>query len=197
MATVRYHDSGPALWRLPRARYDQIIERGLLDSDDKVELLDGLLVAKEPQGSLHSSAVLAAHAALAKAFGRGYTVRPGLPVALDAYSEPEPDLAVVRGGAWTYRKEHPAKPLLAVEVSLTSRTKDRVLKGGLYARAGILDYWVLNLVDEVLEVCRDPVRASSQRFGWKYRNVRLLKRRVTISPLAAPRARVRVADLLP
>ena len=186
-----------ALWRLPRVRDEQMVERGLLDSDDKVELLDGLLVVKEPQSSVHASAFLAAHAALTKAFGPGYSVRPGLPIALDDYSEPEPDLSVVKGGPWTYRKGHPAKPLLALEVSLTSRAKDRLLKGGLYSRAGIRDYWVVNLVDEVLEVHRQPLRAPDLRFGWKYGSIRLLKRGANISPLATPRRRIRVTDLLP
>jgi Uma2 family endonuclease len=174
-----------------------MVDKGLLDSDDKVELLDGLLVVKEPQSSLHSSALLAAHAVLLRAFGRGYTVRPGLPVALDDYSEPEPDLAVVTGGPWTHRKGHPAKPLLAVEIALSSRSKDRLLKGGLYARAGIADYWVINLVDEVLEVYRQSVKAPSRQFGWKYGSVKLLRRGTTITPLVAPRAKIRVADLLP
>jgi Uma2 family endonuclease len=174
-----------------------MVERGLLDSDDRVELLDGLLVVKEPQSSVHASAFLAAHAALTKAFGPGYSVRPGLPIALDDYSEPEPDLAVVKGGPWTYRRSHPAKPLLALEISLTSRSKDRLLKGGLYSRAGIPDYWIVNLVDEVLEVYRQPVRAPDLRFGWKYASIRLLRRGAHVSPLAAPRRRIRVADLLP
>ena len=174
-----------------------MVKKGIFDSDDKVELLDGLLVVKEPQSSLHSSALLAAHAALVRAFGRGYTVRPGLPVALDDYSEPEPDLAVVPGGPWTHRKGHPAKPLLAVEVALSSRSRVRLLKGGLYARAGITDYWVVNLMDEVLEVYRQPSKAPSRRFGWKYGSVKLLKRGATVTPLATPRAKIRVADLLP
>jgi Uma2 family endonuclease len=173
------------------SRYEQMVERGLLDSDDKVELLDGLLVVKEPRSSAHASALLAAHGALVKAFGPGYSVRPGLPIALDDDSEPEPDLAVVKGGPWTYRRRHPAKPLLALEVSMTSRAKDRLLKGGLYSRAGIRDYWGVNLVDEVLEVYRQPVRAPELRFGWKYGSIRLLRRGAHASPLAAPRARIR------
>ena len=84
-----------------------------------------------------------------------------------------------------------------VEVALTSRAKDRLWKGGLYARAGIMDYWVVNLVDEVVEIYRHPVKAPSRRYGWKYASVRLLKRGSTVSPLGAPRARVRVVDLLP
>jgi Uma2 family endonuclease len=174
-----------------------MVERGLLDSDDKVELLDGLLVAKEPQSALHSAVVMAGHRVLQRVFGPRYHVRIGSPVALDDMSAPEPDLAVVPGGPWDYRNAHPTKPVLMVEVALTSRAKDRLWKGGLYARAGLADYWVVNLVDEVLEVYRRPKKAPSHRYGWKYGGVQLLKRGATVSPLAAPRRRVRVADLLP
>jgi Uma2 family endonuclease len=174
-----------------------MVERGLFDSDDKVELLDGLLVVKEPQGALHSAVVMAGQQVLQRVFGPRYHVRIGSPVALDDMSEPEPDLAVVPGNPWDYKAAHPARPVLMVEVALTSRAKDRVWKGGLYARAGLADYWVVNLVDEVLEVYRRPKRAPSHRHGWKYGSVRLLQRGAGVSPLAAPRGRVRVADLLP
>lgn len=197
MASLPRPSDDPALWRLPRVRYDQMIEAGLFDSDDKVELLDGLLVAKEPHSALHSAAVMAAHGVLQRAFGPRYHVRIGGPVALDEMSEPEPDLSVVPGGPWDYRTAHPERPVLMVEVSLSSRTKDRLWKGGLYARAGIADYWVVNLVDEVLEVYRRPRKDPSHRYGWKYGSVQLLKRGATISPLAAPRRRIRVTQLLP
>jgi len=174
-----------------------MVEGGLLDSDDKVELLDGLLVAKEPQSALHSAVVMAGQRALQRTFGPRYHVRIGSPVALDDMSEPEPDLAVVPGGPWDYKKAHPSKPVLMVEVSLTSRAKDRLWKGGLYARAGLADYWLINLVDEVLEVYRQPRRAASHRYGWKYGSVQVLKRGATVSPLANPRRRIRVSDLLP
>ena len=174
-----------------------MVEGGLLDSDDKVELLDGLLVAKEPQSALHAAMVMAGHQVLQRAFGPRYHVRIGAPVALDEMSEPEPDLAVVPGHPRNYKKAHPSTPVLMVEVSLTSRSKDRLWKGGLYARAGLADYWVVNLVDQALEVYREPRRAAPHRYGWKYGGVQLLKRGATVSPLAAPRARIRVADLLP
>ena len=193
MASLQY----PALWRLPRIRYEQMVERGLLDSDDKVELLDGLLVVKEPQSALHSAATVACHRALQRAFGPRRHIRIGSPVALDDMSEPEPDLAVVPGAPWDYKQAHPAKPVLMVEVSLSSRAKDRLWKGGLYARARLADYWVVNLVDEALEVYRQPRRAPSHRYGWRYASVQVLKRGATISPLAAPGRRIRVAHLLP
>jgi Uma2 family endonuclease len=119
------------------------------------------------------------------------------PVALDAASEPAPDLTVVRGSPRDYAREHPARPVLLVEVAQSSVVKDRGLKAGLHARAGIGDYWVLNLVDRVLEVRRDPERASSGRAGWRYRSLAVLPGSGAVAPLAKPRARVGVADLLP
>lgn len=197
MASILAARASRGLWRLPRTRYERMVDRGLFDSDDKVELLDGLLVVKEPQSGVHAATMMAGQQVLQRAFGPRYHVRIASPVALDDMSEPEPDLAVVPGGPWSYKKRHPVKPSLMVEVALTSRAKDRLWKGGLYARAGIADYWVINLVDEVVEIYRQPTKAPSRRYGWKYASVRLLKRGATVSPLAAPRSRIRVADLLP
>jgi Uma2 family endonuclease len=84
-----------------------------------------------------------------------------------------------------------------VEVADTSLALDRLGKGGLYARAGVADYWIVNLRNEVLEVYRQPAKAPTRRYGWKYGSVKLLKRGATVTPLAAPRAKIRVADLLP
>ena len=96
-----------------------------------------------------------------------------------------------------YLAAHPSRPVLVVEVADTSLALDRLRKGGLYARAGIADYWVVNLIDEVLEVYREPVRAPSGLGDWKYDSVRMLRRNAIVTPLAAPRARIRVAALLP
>ena len=189
-------DASPLpLWRLTRARYDQIIDAGIFGPDDKVELLDGLLVAREPQGARHAVIVALVRAAIERAFGRGFHVREEKPVALDERSEPEPDIVVVPGQIRDYLSGHPAHPVLIVEVAETSLALDRVRKGPLYARAGLPDYWVVNVKDEVLEVYREPVQVSSA--DWKYDSVRLLRRNAVVTPLAAPRARIRVATLLP
>jgi Uma2 family endonuclease len=82
-----------------------------------------------------------------------------------------------------------------VEVADSSLRKDRVRKAALYARAGIADYWIVNLNDRVLEVYREPARSAAGR--WKYRSVSLLRARASVSPLAAPGRRVAVAALLP
>lgn len=184
------------LWRLTRARYDQMVEAGILGPDDNVELLDGLLVAREPQGNRHTIVLALVRAALERAFGRGYWIREEKPVALDELSAPEPDLVVVRGKPRDYLSlGHPSHPLLIVEVAVTSLALDRIRKGGLYARAGVEDYWVVNLKADVLEVYRRPTRVGKD--DWKYESVRLLKRGAVVAPLAAPRARIRVTALLP
>ncbi|MBI4572140.1 MAG: Uma2 family endonuclease [candidate division NC10 bacterium] len=101
--------------------------------------------------------------ALRKAFGEGTHVRIQLPLALDPSSEPEPDVTVVRGSPRDYRDAHPSAALLVVEVADTTLSHDRDQKGSLYARAGVADYWIVNLVDQVLEVYRDPGPSPQSR----------------------------------
>ena len=185
------------LRRWSRAEYDRLIARGAFDADDRIELLDGLMVVKEPQGSWHAATVAHIQGVLQRGFGKRYTIRSHAPIALDDMSEPEPDIAVVRGRALDYLREHPARPVLIVEVADSSLAKDRLRKSGLYARAGIADYWIVNAVDRALEIYRQPERVAGRRHGWKYASVRFLKGNAVVSPLAAPRVRIRIADLLP
>ena len=185
------------LKRWTRVEYEQLVERGVFTRADKIELLDGLLIVSEPQSAYHYTTIRMVQRALAQAFGAGWDVRMEAPVALDETSEPEPDVAVVRGGFLDYLSEHPSDPVLVVEVSLTSATLDRRYKSSLYARAGRPEYWVVNLVNRKLEVRREPALAPSAPYGWDYSRVHLLRRDDTVSPLAAAEARIAVADLLP
>ncbi len=173
-----------------------MVDAGILEEDDKVELLDGLLVVREPQGSRHAVVVGLVRAVLEKAFGRRYHIREEKPFALDDLSEPEPDIVVVPGPVRAYTDFHPSKAVLVVEVADSSLELDRVRKGTLYARAGVADYWIVNLVDGVLEVYRTPVAGVAAR-GARYENVRVVKRNSTVTPLAAPRSRIRVGSFLP
>ena len=113
-----------------------------------------------------------------------------LPVAIDDYSEPEPDVAVVTGEIRDYRDAHPTSPLLVVEVSDDSLRHDRTVKQRLYARCGIPEYWILALPDARLEVYRDPAQDG-------YRTVTIHGAGDTVAPLARPEARIAVDDLLP
>jgi Uma2 family endonuclease len=163
----------------------------------RVELLGGQLIVAEPQGSDHFAALRAVEEALRAAFGPGWEVRGQGPLALDDESEPEPDVAVVPGSFRDYRHHHPSRAVLVVEVSEASLALDREHKGSLYARAGVADYWIVNLVDRGLEVRRDPVEDPTASFGWRYRAVTRLGRARSIAPLVLPDASIRVSDLLP
>lgn len=185
------------LKRWTRTEYEQLIEQGVFTPEDRIELIDGLLVVAEPQSSYHYGAIRLVERALARAFGEGWDIRTQGPIALDDTSEPEPDVAVVRGTLRDYFTAHPTDPVLVVEVTLSSLTLDRRYKSSLYARAGRPEYWVLNLVDRVLEVRREPIRSTTMPYGWDYRIVRILRPGETVSALDAPGASIAVADLLP
>lgn len=183
--------------RWTRAEYDRLIEKGFFEPEEKLELIDGELFVREPQGSRHYTAVLLVADALRSAFGPGWLVRGQGPVALDDASEPEPDVSVVPGSPRDYVADHPTRPVLVVEVAESSLFFDRRRKASLYARADIADYWLLNLVHRVVAVYREPVPFASAPYGWHYRSVTTVKPPATVSPLAAPSARIPVTDLLP
>lgn len=183
--------------RWTRAEYDRLIEIGVFPPGEPVELLAGDLVVAEPQSSPHYTAISLAEEALRGAFGPGWQIRTQAPIALDEHSEPEPDVAVAHGAPRTYGREHPARPVLVVEVAVASLALDRDHKGSLYARAGLADYWIVNLVDRVLEIYREPVADDGAPFGWRYASRQRLDAEASIAPIAAPGATIRVADLLP
>jgi Uma2 family endonuclease len=183
--------------RWSRREYERLVERSFFRPDERLELLDGLLLVKEPQSSAHMTAVRLVEEALRAAFGVGWDVRPQGPIALDRRSEPEPDVSVVHGSPRDYRDAHPSSPALVVEVALASLTLDRTRKCRAFARAGVPEYWIVNLVDQVLEVHREPGRLDDARRRWGYRSLQILAPDGAVSPLAAPGARVAVADLLP
>src|SRR5262245_48776250 len=183
--------------RWKRVEYDRLIEMGFFPTDDAIELVGGQLIVAEPQGSWHFTAIRAVEEALRALFGQGWDVRVQGPLALDDESEPEPDVAVVPGSFRDYAGEHPARPVLVVEVSESSLALDRDYKGSLYARAGVADYWILNLGDRSLAVYRHPGPDRDAAFGWRYESIETVRGDGSVEPLAMPGRRVRVTDLLP
>jgi Uma2 family endonuclease len=179
-----------ALRRFTRDEYDRMIATGFFHPEERLELIDGQIVEMSPQGSRHSTAVQLVWKALAAALGPGVEVRVQMPLALDERSEPEPDVAVVPGSTRDYRDAHPSSALLVVEVADATLRFDCGRKLGLYARCGIPEVWIVNLVDAAVEVHRDPA-ASGYRTGLR------LGSGDTVSPGARPDARIAVADLLP
>ena len=134
---------------------EAMVRVGILGEDDRVELLDGVLVEMSPRSPGHAEAIRQLTMRLAPvAAAAGLAVSPQCPLnVVSPISQPEPDLAVVAAGGWTTQA---AGALLVIEISLTSRAVDLGRKAAIYAAAGIPEYWVLDLTGRRLVVHRDP-----------------------------------------
>ncbi len=145
------------IFRLSVAQYHQMIDAGILTDDDPVELLDGWLVQKMSKKPPHSVSTLKTRNTLARVLPPGWFVNTQEPVTTDT-SEPEPDVIAVRGEVEQYAERHPGPQDvgLAVEVSDSTLARDRGLKKRLYAQNRIAIYWIVNLIDNQVEVYTDP-----------------------------------------
>lgn len=178
------------LWTVDE--YHRAAEAGVFDPDERLELIDGEILRMSPQNGPHATAVGLAQDLLPGAFGPGFIVRVQVPLSLDADSEPEPDIAVVKGSRRDFAGRHPRRAALVLEISESSAAHDVRRKANLYARHSIPEYWVLLLLERVLVVHRDPDSATGT-----YANVVRLLDNGTIVPIAAASAPVCVSDLLP
>ena len=151
-----------------------------------------------PQKDVHAAVVSLAYKAIIRQFGDGYWVRMQLPLHLGEDSEPEPDVSVVKGTERDFiGTGHPQSALLVVEVSDSTPRFDRKTKASLYATAMIEDYWIVNLIDRVVEIHRRPrVDANDPRRG-RYESIERAGAGAVIAPLALAGASIEVADLLP
>lgn len=186
------HPSIPSAGELTVERYFALAEQGAFEPDERVELLEGVVVPMAPQSPPHAYGVMAADAALRAALGDRVVYRIQLPLVVGARSVPEPDLALVEGPLSRYRDRHPETALLVVEVSQHSLASDRIVKSRLYASAGVPEYWIVRPAEECVEVLRAPDSAARV-----YRDHTVLRRGDRITLVSFPDANVAVADLLP
>lgn len=171
---------------ITRAEYDALVRRGALQ-DARVELLYGRMVSMSPIGTSHRYSVSRLGRLLMVALDGRADVYVQQPFAAPDESEPEPDVSVVAPG--DYLDDHPKAAWLIVEVADSSLTRDRD-KAKLYAAAGVPEYWVVNLVDQCIEVHREPGAAGYGRVASHPRgdDVRLV---------SFPDVQIRVTDVLP
>ena len=181
---------------VPRRRftideYHRMGEVGVLTEDDRVELLGGEIVQMSPIGSPHAGCV----ARLTELFGRRLRSRAIVwvqnPIVLDRFSEPQPDVSLLAPRRDFYARAHPRPRdvLLAVEVVDANRGYDRTLKLPLYARAELREVWLVDLAANAVEVSTRPALRG-------YREQRRFGRGQVIVPLAFPRLRIRVGEIL-
>ena len=145
--------------RLSVEDYHRMIEAGILDEDDRVELIEGVIVEMAPQGPRHANLIQKLCDPTFAQVAPDHVMRCQLPLTLGQGSEPEPDVSVVRR-ADVSDVSHPTTASLVFEVSGDSLRKDRLPKAALYAGAGIPEYVIVNVEQQCLEVHRDPDTAS-------------------------------------
>jgi Uma2 family endonuclease len=187
MATV-----SPPETRITSEAYLDLVARGVLGPEDKVELLEGVIVAMAPSGPLHASVVNRLQYRLHDALRGRACVRGQSSMLAGVWSVPEPDVGVFPLDAAEYEQAHPDAALLIVEVALSSLPQDRLTKSRIYAAAGVPEYWIVNLRDDVLEVHR-----GADRPGARYAEQATLGRGDRVALLAFPDVELEVAEVLP
>jgi Uma2 family endonuclease len=176
--------------RLSVEEYHRMAETGILGQDERVELLEGLIVSMSPQHGPHAWAVEQLNRVLVRTLSDEFRVRPQLPLSLGDRNEPEPDLAVVRA-VDRNPDQHPNSALLVIEVSgPDSLARDRGVKAPLYARFGIPEYWLVKLESQSVEVLSDPDSSAAA-----YRRSRTLSLADVLISEVLPGISVPVRDL--
>ncbi|HLK93553.1 MAG TPA: Uma2 family endonuclease [Polyangia bacterium] len=145
---------------LRRLEYERMAAEGFFE-DERIELLEGVIVEMTPQGTRHAVTIERLSHLLFATVGDRARVRVQLPFAASDVSLPEPDVAVVPRG--DYELAHPSQGQLIVEVAGSSLNKDRLVKARLYATAGVTEYWVIDIAAKTIEVCCEPVDGQYTR----------------------------------
>lgn len=182
----------PAEARITVERYFRLVDEGALQPDDRVELLEGVVVSMSPQNPPHAGIVGMLSALFWRRVGDRASVRVQLPLIMGALSVPEPDIAIVPGRDTDYLAAHPTTALLVVEVADTSVAQDRLTKAAIYARGAVPEYVLVNLRDDCVELRRSPDRAAGV-----FRDVRVLARGERLQLMAFSDVEVAVDELLP
>lgn len=173
---------------LRRLEYDQLVELGAF-AEERLELLHGMLVTvMSPQRPRHAETTSRLAKRLVRLLGDRGEVRVQCPLAVSGDSEPEPDVAVVPPG--DYSREHPRWASLVIEVAEDSLEKDRTIKSRLYAAAGVPEYWIVNLVDDLVEVHTCPS-------GEAYATAERAARGQTLRLVRHPDVEVAVDEVIP
>ena len=173
-------------------QYIGLVELGLLDEDDRVELLDSVIVAKSPSNPRHAGAVWLAQTAVQRAVADRAMVRIQSCLLAGPNSVPEPDVAVVPWQQRHYTDAHPETALLLVEVADSSLPQDRLSKSRIYAGSAVPQYLIVNLRDDRIEVLADPDAPARV-----YRRQHVAHRGERVELVAFPDTVLLVDDFLP
>jgi Uma2 family endonuclease len=177
--------------KLDVSQYHRMGEMGVFEGNERVELIEGEIVEMAPIGSGHAGTTNVLARSLFVAVADRAVVAVGNPVHLDRYNEPQPDFALLRPRADSYRDTHPtaADTLLLIEVAESSLRYDRKVKLPLYARHGVPEVWIVVLERGTVEVCRAPGKEGYAAVSW-------LGAGDVLEPVLLPGVRIAVADII-
>jgi Uma2 family endonuclease len=185
-----------ALWTPSVQQFLDMMQMGIISEDDRVELIEGVIVARMPGNPPHASAQnLFLYWLMGVLDSARWIVSPEQPIVL-AHSVPVPDLCVLRGHLRTFSSRHPQPDdvALVIEIADTTLHSDRTVKRALYAGAGIAQLWIVNLIDRQIEVYSDPDRAAR---AYRHETIYPADGMLTLTLDGAAVASCPAADLLP
>jgi len=180
----------PKKYPITITHFQKMIEMGIFDENEHIELIDGELIAMAPIGPGHSSQTRKLNRQFSQSVGDLALVDMQNPIVLDDHSEPEPDLALLRPSDDFYKAASPTAKdvLLLVEVADSSLNYDKKTKIPLYARQGIPEVWLINLPDKQVEIYRNPSEEG-------YRQILLPEKQACISPRLLPEVSIKISDI--
>ncbi|MCF4970252.1 Uma2 family endonuclease [Nostoc sp. CMAA1605] len=178
------------LWNVDE--YHRMLETGIITANERVELIAGQVIPMSAKNPPHAATTLCASDYLKRLLAEVALVRVQDPVQLSQYSEPEPDIAIVRIEPRKYIDHHPTpnEVFLLIEVADTTLETDRRQKAPLYAQAGISEYWILDVNKFQVYVFREPS-------GGGYKQEFILGENATLSLIALPEIEVEISQLFP
>ena len=172
--------------------YHHMSDVGILDANERTELITGKIVLMTAKGTPHVIALQLAASNLQSQLNHIALIRTQDPIELDDFSEPEPDLVIVKGKILDYTDRHPSPEdvYLVVEIADSTLKKDCEVKDKLYARSNISDYWVIDVKNRQVHIFRTPTPTG-------YASHLILSESQTISPLAFPSIVIPISSILP
>lgn len=182
----RYWAQSRPLAPISRKQFEKMVEIGIWGPQDKVELLNGMMVQMSPQGKLHAFVVSRLDRLLQRLCGNDAEVGTQLPFSTSEFDLPEPDLVIIPGRR--SRDSHPSRALLVVEVADSSLQEDRTTKAALYSAANVPEYWVVDVKNQLVEVMSQPL-------GDHYGDCHVARRGQQIDLLGLPGQSVQVEDI--
>ena len=188
-----------SLYRLSIDKYEAMVRSGIFTKRDRLELIEGFLVAKMTQYPPHAAVCEMARDTLVKVLPAGWHVRGEKPVRIASrVSLPEPDLVVARGTSRDYLARHPepADVALVIEVADSSLDDDRNVMSRVYGGGGVTRYWIVDLVDRQLEVYFGP-SGPSEPLGYRHCEVCRPGQEIAVVIDGTEVGRIPVAELLP